>query len=91
MSNPQAVLLYLMIVNVVSFIIFGLDKFRAKKNLNRVPEIWLFALTLLFGSVGTWSGMYFFHHKTKHLKFVIAVPLIFVAQVTLALSLLNCK
>lgn len=91
MSNPQLVLLYLMIINVVTFIIFGLDKYRAKKNLNRVPEIWLFALAFLFGSVGAWSAMYFFHHKTKHLKFVIAVPLLFITQVALALSLLNCK
>lgn len=89
MSNAQFVLLFIMIVNALTFIVYGVDKYRAKKNLSRVPEWQLIVFALIGGSVGAWSSMYFFRHKTKHLKFVIGVPLIFLAQFLVVIYVLN--
>lgn len=58
----------------------GEDKRRARKHLWRIPEKTLFLCSILGGSVGTWAGMYVFHHKTKHWYFVIGMPLLLVLQ-----------
>jgi uncharacterized membrane protein YsdA (DUF1294 family) len=60
------------------------DKNRAKKKLWRVPEAVLFTLALLGGSLGIWAGMYLGRHKTRHLKFVVGIPLILIVQGILA-------
>lgn len=72
---------YLVIVNVVGFVMMGADKYRAKNHLWRIPEKTLFTVSLIGGSAGTWAGMYAFRHKTKHMQFVIGMPLIFFLQV----------
>lgn len=72
---------YLVIVNVVGFLMMGADKHRAKNHLWRIPEKTLFMVSFIGGSVGTWAGMYAFRHKTKHMQFVIGMPLIFFLQV----------
>lgn len=77
--------LYLAAVNVISFIIFGIDKSRAKRHAWRVPEKSLFLLAVIGGSVGAIAGMYIFHHKTKHWYFVIGMPAILVAQAAVLL------
>lgn len=89
MTNAQYVLLYFMCINTLTFIVYGSDKYMAKNSLTRVPEFILFALAILFGSVGAWSAMYFFHHKTKQLKFVVGLPLIFLAQVAFVMYVLQ--
>ena len=58
----------------------GLDKSKAKRHAWRIPERTLFLASLLGGSIGTWAGMYLFHHKTKHWYFVVGMPLILAAQ-----------
>lgn len=77
----KALLLYGVVINVIGFGLMGIDKRRARKHQWRIPEKTLFLTALLFGSLGSWAGMYVFHHKTKHWYFVAGMPLILVLQV----------
>ena len=61
----------------------AVDKKRAIKQQWRIPEKTLFMCSLLGGSIGTWAGMYAFHHKTKHWYFVIGMPAILIMQIVL--------
>lgn len=64
-----------LIVNLVVFILYGVDKRRAVKRLWRIPERTLLIGTWLLGGVGAWLGMRVFRHKTKHLAFQISAPI----------------
>ena len=75
------VAIYLLVVNVLAFLMYGLDKLRAKKDKWRIPEKTLIMVAVIGGSVGAFLGMQTFRHKTKHLKFTIGVPVIFVLQI----------
>ena len=79
----QILLVYLLVINVVGFLLMGIDKLRAKKQVWRVPEKTLFLIAVIGGSIGTNVGMYVFRHKTKHWYFVIGMPLILIAQIAL--------
>lgn len=79
----QILLIYLLVINVVGFLLMGIDKLRAKKQVWRVPEKTLFLIAVIGGSIGTNVGMYVFRHKTKHWYFVIGMPLILIAQIAL--------
>ena len=79
---------YLLGINLLTFFIYGIDKWKAKRNKWRVPEATLLMLAAIGGSVGALLGMFVFHHKTKHKKFLIGVPLILLAQLALAYLLL---
>ena len=70
-------------VNVISFALFGADKRRARKERWRIPEKTLFAFALLGGCTGAILGMKVFHHKTRHKRFTIGLPLIFLLQTAL--------
>lgn len=78
---------YLLVVNLAAFVLYGADKRRAKRGAWRIPEKTLFLLPLLGGSVGGILGMRVFHHKTKHWYFRIGLPLILLAQIALAVWL----
>ena len=69
--------------NVVTFFVYGVDKWKAKKSKWRVPEATLLGLAVVGGSIGAWLGMKTWHHKTLHRKFRYGVPLILVAQIAL--------
>lgn len=75
-------LIYLM-VNVVAFTMYGIDKRRAKKNRWRIRERALLSVTWLMGGVGAFAGMQLFRHKTKHTAFVVSAPLAAVIQLAL--------
>lgn len=77
---------YVMVVNVVGFMIMGVDKYKAKHNSYRISEKMLFGISLIGGSLGTWLGMYTFHHKTKHWYFVLGIPLIAIVQIWICFS-----
>ncbi|MBS6195647.1 MAG: DUF1294 domain-containing protein [Clostridiales bacterium] len=79
----KLLLLYLASVNLAGLGLFGLDKYRAVKNKWRIRESTLFLLALLGGSPGCLVGMYLFHHKTRHKKFTIGIPLILVLELVL--------
>ena len=78
-------------VNLVSFLVYGIDKLKAKYGRWRIPESVLLGLAALGGSAGAWLGMQVWHHKTQHKKFKYGVPAIFVAQVALALWWLSAN
>ena len=78
---------YLAIINIIGFLIMGLDKLKAKKRAFRIPEATLFLIAIMGGSVGSLLGMYIFRHKIRHLKFTIGMPVILVLQVILFLFL----
>ena len=62
----RIVLIYLVIINVVTFFMYGVDKWKAKKSKWRIRETALLGLAVLGGSIGAWLGMKVWHHKTQH-------------------------
>ena len=76
-----AVIIWLVIINLTAFAVFGIDKKRAKKGQWRIPEKTLFLSAILGGSIGAILGMYIFHHKTKHWYFQIGIPAIMIIQI----------
>ena len=84
----KIILLYLLIMNAAGFLVMTIDKLYAKKNLWRVPERTLLGVAAFGGSIGVLSAMYTVRHKTKHMKFVIGVPLILAIQIGIVLYLL---
>ena len=90
LSSPAGWLaVYLSVINLATFIVYGADKRRARKGKWRVPEKTLFLLPLRGGSVGALLGMRVFHHKTRHWYFVWGIPAILLAQIALAVWLLT--
>ena len=89
-GSPWALLgCWLVIINLVTFLVFGLDKWRAKRkekkdSVRRVPERTLFLLAAIGGSVGALLGMKAFHHKTLHKSFRFGIPAILVLQFLLS-------
>lgn len=80
--------IYLIAVNLIAFALYGIDKFKAKRNLWRISEAVLLGAAAVGGSVGAFVGMRLFHHKTRHPQFYIGIPVIFVLQVLLTLFLI---
>lgn len=76
-------LYYFLIINILAFLIMGIDKSKARRGAWRVKESTLFALALLGGSIGVYLAMGAFHHKTLHKKFSIGIPLIIILQAAL--------
>lgn len=74
-------LLYLLLINAAGFVLMLVDKFKARKNLWRIPEATLLGVAAIGGSVGALIGMYTVRHKTRHLKFTLGIPLILAVQV----------
>ena len=80
----KGIIYYLIGINVLAFLLFGIDKWKAKRDKWRIPEATLLLFAVLGGSIGALLGMRVFHHKTKHKKFLIGLPLILLAQIVLA-------
>ncbi len=78
---------YLVFVNVIAFLVYGVDKLKARKGRWRISEATLLLLALVGGSVGAWLGMKVWHHKTMHLKFKYGLPAILLLQLALAVYL----
>lgn len=77
----QLLAVWLILLNLIAFVAMGVDKRKARKHRWRIPERTLFLFALLGGSLGGLAGMAFFHHKTKHRKFSIGFPILFLLQV----------
>ncbi len=75
------VIIYLVIINILGFLVMGLDKWKAKRGSWRIPENTLLMFTILGGGIGTILGMYTFRHKTKKPKFTIGMPVILVLEI----------
>lgn len=80
--------LYVIIMNIIGFVLMGIDKSRARRHAWRIPEARLFLIALLGGSIGSIAGMYVFRHKTRHWYFVFGMPAILVLQALAAYFLL---
>ena len=74
---------YLLAINAVAFIMYGIDKYKAKKAKRRISEATLLLLAVLGGSIGAWMGMKVWHHKTMHKKFKYGIPAILLIQIAL--------
>ena len=74
---------YLFAINIVSFFLYGIDKYKAKKNKWRISEATLLMIAVIGGSIGAWVGMRLWHHKTMHKKFKYGIPLIIIMQISL--------
>lgn len=87
-SLTHIVLIYLAFINVVAFFMYGIDKWKAKKDKWRTSEATLLWLAVIGGSIGAWMGMKMWHHKTLHKKFRYGLPLIIIMQITVVIYLL---
>jgi uncharacterized membrane protein YsdA (DUF1294 family) len=83
------IFIYLIVINLIGFITMHVDKRKSEKRQWRVPESQLFGIAIVFGSIGILSGMYTFRHKTKHIKFVIGIPLVLIIQIIIVILLNN--
>jgi len=79
----DVIIIYVVLVNIVAFLMYGADKWNAKRNQWRIPEKTLLGIAAVGGSVGAYAGMQFFRHKTKKPKFYIGVPFIFAVQIAI--------
>ena len=77
----KEIVIYLIVINMLTFGVYGIDKRKAIRKQWRVPERTLLFLAVIGGSIGALAGMQVFRHKTRHLKFKLGVPGILVVQV----------
>ena len=80
-------LIYLLVMNLVGFLVMGIDKHKAKKRAFRIPEATLFTIAIIGGSIGSILGMFTFRHKTRHWYFLYGLPAILILQLVLAFFL----
>ena len=85
----EEIICYLLAVNIATFLLYGIDKYKAKKSKWRISEATLLTMAAIGGSIGAWAGMRLWHHKTMHKKFKYGIPVIIILQVALAVYLLT--
>lgn len=83
----KIILGYLLAVNIATFFLYGIDKYKAKKGRWRISEATLLLMAVIGGSIGAWAGMRLWHHKTMHKKFKYGIPTIIIMQVALMVYL----
>lgn len=81
--------IYLVTINVATFFVYGIDKWKAKHTKWRITEAALLLLAVFGGSNGAWLGMKVWHHKTLHKMFKYGIPLIIIVQVAIVLWILR--
>ena len=79
----EALLYYLIVINIVTFLVYGIDKWKAKQVSWRISEATLLILAVIGGSIGALLGMNVWRHKTMHKKFKYGLPLILIIQIIL--------
>ena len=85
----NALLYYLIVITIVTFLVYGIDKWKAKQGSWRISEASLLILAVIGGSIGALFGMKVWHHKTMHKKFKYGLPLILLVQIALIYLLLD--
>ena len=80
-------LYYLLFINIITFMMYGIDKLKAKKGKWRISEATLLLMAVIGGSTGAWAGMRIWHHKTMHKKFQYGIPAIIIMQIALVVYL----
>ena len=86
----NALLYYLIVITIVTFLVYGIDKWKAKQGSWRISEASLLILAVIGGSIGALFGMRVWHHKTMHKKFKYGLPLILLVQIALIYLILDC-
>ena len=81
------ILCYILVINIVSFFLYGIDKYKAKNGKWRISEATLLTMAAIGGSIGAWTGMRIWHHKTMHKKFKYGIPVIIILQIALVVYL----
>ena len=79
----EEIICYLLAINIATFLLYGIDKYKAKKGRWRISEATLLTMAAIGGSIGAWAGMRLWHHKTMHKKFKYGIPLIIIMQIAL--------
>ena len=77
------ILYYLLAVNIATFLLYGIDKYKAKKSKWRISEVTLLTMAAIGGSIGAWAAMRLWHHKTMHKKFKYGIPVMIIMQIAL--------
>lgn len=85
----QLLIIYLLVINIIAFVLMGMDKSYARQKKRRVPEKRLFGVSAIGGALGAWIGMRVWRHKTKHASFRIGIPLLFVLNVVVIYYLIG--
>lgn len=86
--SVKNIIIYLILINLITFLAMYIDKRKAKKGKRRIPEKTLFILVGLGGGIGGILGMYLFRHKTKKTRFVIGFPAILIFEVLAVIAIL---
>lgn len=81
----SVLVIYLLLINIITFFVYGIDKRKAQRNRFRIKEATLLTFALVGGSIGALLGMYIFRHKTKKWYFKFGVPLILLLQIALVI------
>ena len=84
----QNIIIYLIIINIISFLAMYIDKKKAEKGKWRIKESTLLTLALIGGSIGAIAGMYTFRHKTQKARFFIGIPIIILLQILLIIAVI---
>ena len=85
----NALLYYLIVINIVTFLVYGIDKWKAKQGSWRISEVSLLILAVIGGCIGALLGMKIWHHKTMHKKFKYGLPMILLVQIALIYLILK--
>ena len=86
----ELLLYYFVCVNVLTFFVYGIDKWQARQGKWRISEATLLLLAVIGGSISAWLGMRVWHHKTMHKKFKYGLPLILLVKIALIYLILDC-
>lgn len=86
MSVPTFIAWFVFLINLIAFLLMGIDKNRARNNQWRISESTLIIISLIGGAIGTFIGMFCFHHKTKKAKFAVGIPLILILHLGLIIT-----
>ena len=80
----RAIIIYLICINILTFLVFGIDKWKARRGKWRIPEATLIGMSIAGGGIGALLGMSLFRHKTQKRKFTLGIPAILLVQAFLA-------
>lgn len=89
--SVKNIVIYLILINLITFLAMYIDKRKAKKGKRRIPEKTLFVLVGLGGGIGGILGMYLFRHKTKKTRFVIGFPAILIFETLVVIAILSAN
>ena len=79
----EALMYFCIVINIITFLVFGYDKWQAKNNKRRISEFHLLLLTAIGGTIGGLLGMNFFKHKTNKFSFILSFYAIAILQIVL--------